>query len=66
MGKIIAVCLSKKNSIQNGIWLIELFGLDGDARAGKWRRLVGLLAREKAPDIKDCDGGEMLLRMVSA
>ena len=52
MGKIAAVCISEKKGIQKRDVrtrkLIEHFGLEGDAHAGKWHRQVSLLARESA------------------
>lgn len=72
MGKIIAVCISEKKGTQKrdvgtGI-LIEHFGLEGDAHAGKWHRQVSLLARESADimrekglTIKDGDFGENIV-----
>lgn len=72
MGKIVAVCISEKKGIQKrdvGICrLIEHFGLEGDAHAGKWHRQVSLLARESAGimrekglNIKDGDFGENIV-----
>lgn len=51
MGKVIAICTSKhkgtsKNEV-NEAKLIEEFGIEGDAHAGKWHRQVSLLALEK-------------------
>ncbi|MCC7211423.1 MAG: MOSC domain-containing protein [Candidatus Brocadia sp.] len=72
MGKIVAVCISEKKGTQKrdagtGI-LIEHFGLEGDAHAGKWHRQVSLLARESADimrekglTIKDGDFGENIV-----
>lgn len=72
MGKIIAVCISKKKGTQKrdagAGRLIEHFGLEGDAHAGKWHRQVSLLARESADTmrekgltIKDGDFGENIV-----
>lgn len=72
MGKIVAVCLSEKKGIQKrdigAGRLIEHFGLEGDAHAGKWHRQVSLLARESADimrekglKIKDGDFGENIV-----
>lgn len=49
-GKVIAVNISEKKgtpkkSIDSGV-LIEDFGFEGDAHAGKWHRQVSLLAKE--------------------
>ncbi|HQU31492.1 MAG: MOSC domain-containing protein [Planctomycetia bacterium] len=71
-GKVVAVCISKKKGIQKsdvGIRrLIEHFGLEGDAHAGKWHRQVSLLARESADTmrkkgltIRDGDFGENIV-----
>ncbi|MDL2316550.1 MOSC domain-containing protein [Desulfovibrio sp. OttesenSCG-928-A18] len=51
MGKVIAVCMSKKKGIAkknvgSGLF-IEDFGLESDAHAGKWHRQVSLLSHEK-------------------
>ncbi len=72
MGKVVAVCISEKKGTQK--WdigmckLIENFGLEGDAHAGKWHRQVSLLARESADimrkngvNIKDGDFGENIV-----
>ncbi|TLD41625.1 MAG: Molybdenum cofactor biosynthesis protein MoaB [Candidatus Jettenia ecosi] len=72
MGKIIAVCISEKKGAQKrdirSCKLIEQFGLEGDAHAGKWHRQVSLLAkesansmREKGLNIKDGDFGENIV-----
>lgn len=72
MGKIVAVCISEKKGIQKRDVgtrkLIEHFGLEGDAHAGKWHRQVSLLARESADimrekglNIKDGDFGENIV-----
>ncbi|MGQ3684617.1 MAG: MOSC domain-containing protein [Candidatus Loosdrechtia sp.] len=72
MGKIVAVCISEKKGVQKhnvGICrLIENFGLEGDAHAGKWHRQVSLLAKESADSmrekglaIRDGDFGENLV-----
>jgi MOSC domain-containing protein YiiM len=72
MGKIVAVCLSEKKGVQKrdigAGRLIEQFGLEGDAHAGKWHRQVSLLARESADImrekglvIKDGDFGENIV-----
>ncbi len=72
MGKIIAVCISEKKGTQKrdirSGKLIEQFGLEGDAHAGKWHRQISLLAkesansmREKGLNIKDGDFGENIV-----
>ncbi|MFN3533083.1 MAG: MOSC domain-containing protein [Candidatus Brocadia sp.] len=72
MGKVVAVCISKKKGTQKRdvgrCKLIEHFGLEGDAHAGKWHRQVSLLARESADimrqkglNIKDGDFGENIV-----
>lgn len=72
MGKVVAVCISKKKGTQKRnvgtCRLIEHFGLEGDAHAGKWHRQVSLLARESADimrekglPIKDGDFGENIV-----
>ena len=72
MGNVVAVCISEKKGTQKrdiGICkLIEHFGLEGDAHAGKWHRQVSLLARESADimrkkglDIEDGDFGENIV-----
>lgn len=72
MGKVVAVCISEKKGVQKhdvGMRkLIENFGLEGDAHAGKWHRQISLLARESADimrnkglPIKDGDFGENIV-----
>lgn len=72
MGKIVAVCISEKKGTQKrdvgACKLIEHFGLEGDAHAGKWHRQISLLARESADiirnkglDINDGDFGENIV-----
>lgn len=50
MGKLVAVCISKKKGVQKRDAgrgrLIENHGLEGDAHAGPWHRQVSLLAIE--------------------
>ena len=48
MGKVIAICKSQakgtqKTRIEEGT-IIEDFGLEGDAHAGKWHRQISLLS----------------------
>lgn len=71
-GIVRAVCISekkgtaKRNVEQRNI--IEDFGLEGDAHAGKWHRQVSLLSQEKIEafkalgvPVKDGDFGENLI-----
>ena len=56
MAKIIAVNISEKKgtpkkSIQEGI-MIENFGLEGDAHAGKWHRQISVLGIESIEKAK--------------
>ena len=56
MGKVIAICTSpakgtQKTRIEEGTF-IEDFGLEGDAHAGKWHRLVSLLSFEKIEEFR--------------
>ena len=48
MGKVIATCISEIKGIQkknvHQVKLIEDFGIEGDAHAGKWHRQVSLLS----------------------
>jgi MOSC domain-containing protein YiiM len=71
-GKIVAVCLSKEKGtpkvpVERGT-LIEDFGLESDAHAGKWHRQVSLLDygkvlgfNEKGAQVTHGDFGENLL-----
>jgi MOSC domain-containing protein YiiM len=72
MAKVVAVCISEKKGTQKhnvgSCKLIEHFGLEGDAHAGKWHRQVSLLARESADimrqkgvNVKDGDFGENIV-----
>ena len=51
MGKVIAVCTSERKGIQKTsvpeIKVIEDWGIEGDAHAGKWHRQVSMLSFEK-------------------
>lgn len=51
MGKVIAVCISEKKGTQkqevDEIRLVEDWGIEKDAHAGKWHRQVSLLSFEK-------------------
>ncbi len=72
MGKIEAICISKKKGEQKtSVETAELladFGIDSDAHGGLWHRQVSLLGsrdiqamREKLPDIKSGDFAENLI-----
>ena len=56
MGKIIAVNISEKKGTQkvnvHSAKVIEDFGLENDAHAGKWHRQVSLLSYEKIEAFK--------------
>ena len=56
MGKIIAVNISEKKGTQkvnvHSAKVIENFGLENDAHAGKWHRQVSLLSYEKIEAFK--------------
>lgn len=56
MCEVIAICTSKEKGtakyMVNEANLIEDFGMEGDAHAGKWHRQVSLLALEKIEDFK--------------
>ena len=58
-GKIIAICTSKeRGTIKNQVDsanLIENWGIEGDAHAGKWHRQVSLLSNQKIEEFK-CKG----------
>ena len=69
MGKIVAICISKKKGIQKKdikrCKLIENHGLEGDAHAGSWHRQISLLSKEarlvmenKGVKLNDGDFGE--------
>lgn len=72
MGKVIATCISEAKGTQkknvHTVNLIEDFGIEGDAHAGKWHRQVSLLSwdkiedfRKKGADIDDGAFGENLV-----
>lgn len=72
MARITAVCISEKKGTQKkNVYeknLIENFGMEGDAHAGKWHRQVSLLSKEKIDDfiarggdVIDGDFGENLI-----
>lgn len=56
MGKIMAVNISEKKGTQkknvHRARLIEEFGIENDAHAGKWHRQVSLLSYEKIEEFK--------------
>ena len=51
MGKIFAICTSEQKGTQKhnvpSACLVEEWGIQGDAHAGKWHRQVSLLSKEK-------------------
>lgn len=57
MNKLIAICISEKKGTSKTMVdeavLIEDFGIENDAHAGKWHRQVSLLALEKIEDFKN-------------
>lgn len=57
MGVIKAICISDKKGTQKyeipEATLIEEFGIEGDAHAGKWHRQVSLLGYEKIENFKE-------------
>ena len=67
MGKIQAICISeKRGTVKYTVEeakLIEDFGIEGDAHAGKWHRQVSLLSLEKSEPFHQDAGafGENLL-----
>lgn len=72
MGEVIATCISEKKGTQkrnvHHIKLIEDWGIDGDAHAGKWHRQVSLLSydkiqefKERGAEVVDGDFGENLV-----
>ena len=56
MGKIIAVCVSEKKGTQKknvgSARLLEDWGLENDAHAGKWHRQVSLLSHDKVEEFR--------------
>ncbi|MCI6042552.1 MOSC domain-containing protein [bacterium] len=56
MGKVMAVCISEKKGTQkkniHEAVVIEDFGIEKDAHAGKWHRQVSLLSYEKIEEFK--------------
>ena len=72
MGKIIAVCISKKKGVVKtdikSSRVIENHGLENDAHSGNWHRQISLLSFEKVEQsrsrgakVKSGDFGENLL-----
>ena len=70
--KVVAVSISEKKGTKKHtvpfVNLIEDFGIEGDAHAGKWHRQVSLLAQEsmenmkkKLPTLKAGDFAENIL-----
>lgn len=61
MGRIEAICVStKKGTVKRPVekaLLIEDFGIEGDAHAGKWHRQVSILGYEKIRDFNEQGGG---------
>lgn len=57
MGTVLAVCISEKKGTQKRdvgqITLIEDYGIEKDAHAGKWHRQVSLLSYDKIKEFKD-------------
>ena len=55
-GKLLAVCISDRRGIQKSEVpagrLIEDFGIEGDAHAGRWHRQVSLLSFEKIDEFR--------------
>lgn len=56
MGKVMAVCISEQKGTQkvnvHEAKVIEDFGIEKDAHAGKWHRQVSLLSYEKIEEFK--------------
>ena len=56
MGKVMAVCISEQKGTQkvnvHEAKVIEDFGIEKDAHAGKWHRQVSLLSYEKIVEFK--------------
>lgn len=57
MGKILAICISKKKgTLKNEVEeakFIEDFGIENDAHAGKWHRQVSLLSFERIDEFRN-------------
>lgn len=56
MGKIIAICISEKKGIaktpRESITLVENYGIQDDAHAGKWHRQVSFLSLERIEEFR--------------
>ena len=57
MGIIRTICISKKKGTaktpaKGSVRLIEGFGIEGDAHAGRWHRQISLLSYESIQDFK--------------
>lgn len=72
MGKVLATCISEIKGVQkrnvHTVNLIEDYGIEGDAHAGKWHRQVSLLSwnkieafRQRGAEVDDGAFGENLV-----
>ena len=56
MGKVIATCTSEIKGVQkknvHQVCLIEDYGIEGDAHAGKWHRQVSLLSYDRIQEFR--------------
>lgn len=56
MGNVIAVCISEKKGVQKknvgSARLIEDWGIENDAHAGKWHRQVSLLSHDRVEEFR--------------
>ena len=56
MGKVIATCISTQKGTQkknvHSVNLIEDWGIENDAHAGKWHRQVSLLSNDRIEEFK--------------
>lgn len=56
MGKVIATCISEIKGVQkknvHQVCLIEDYGIEGDAHAGKWHRQVSLLSYDRIQEFR--------------
>lgn len=56
MGKVIATCTSEIKGVQkknvHQVCLIEDYGIEGDAHAGKWHRQVSLLSYDRIQEFQ--------------
>ena len=57
MGTIRTICISEKKGtaktpVEGSVRLIEGFGIEGDAHAGRWHRQISLLSYESIRDFK--------------